>query len=70
VRFGYGFTKRRTKRSLVPRLAPDVPATGVGFKLDGESSVLRNPADAHKVLVFDRSIRGHTDQFAFRFRKP
>jgi predicted methyltransferase len=41
-----------------------------GFKFDGESNVLRNPKDSHKVKVFDPSIRGHTDQFVFRFRKP
>ena len=41
-----------------------------GFIFDGQSDVLRNPADPHTALVFDPSIRGHTDQFAFRFRKP
>lgn len=41
-----------------------------GFKFDGETSVLRNPADDHKKVVFDDSIRGHTDQFAYRFVKP
>ena len=41
-----------------------------GFVLDGESDVLRNPADTHTVKVFDPSIRGHTDQFMLRFRKP
>jgi predicted methyltransferase len=41
-----------------------------GFKFDGESKVLRNPADPHDVLVFNPTIRGHTDQFAFRFRAP
>lgn len=44
--------------------------TAAGFKLDGESDVLRNPADTHKVKVFDPTIRGHTDQFSLRFRKP
>jgi predicted methyltransferase len=43
---------------------------GVGFKLDAESDILRNPADPHTALVFDPSIRGHTDQFLLRFRKP
>jgi predicted methyltransferase len=37
---------------------------------DGESDVLRNPADTHKLKVFDPSIRGNTDQFIYRFRKP
>ncbi len=41
-----------------------------GFIFVGESSALRNPADAHKVAVFDPSIRGHTDQFIYKFRKP
>jgi predicted methyltransferase len=41
-----------------------------GFKFDGESNVLRNPADPHEVLVFNPIIRGHTDQFVFRFRAP
>jgi len=41
-----------------------------GFVFDGESDILRNPADPHTVKVFDPSIRGHTDQFLFRFKKP
>ncbi|HEY5339114.1 MAG TPA: hypothetical protein VIJ85_12980 [Rhizomicrobium sp.] len=41
-----------------------------GFVFEAESTVLHNAADDHKVKVFDASIRGHTDQFAFRFRKP
>ncbi len=41
-----------------------------GFVFDGESDVLRNAADPHTASVFDPSIRGHTDQFMMRFRKP
>ena len=41
-----------------------------GFVLDGESDLLRNPADDHSKLVFDPSIRGVTDRVAYRFRKP
>jgi predicted methyltransferase len=41
-----------------------------GFVFDGESDALRNPADPHDIKVFDKSIRGHTDQFMYRFRKP
>lgn len=44
--------------------------TGAGFVFDGENGVLRNPDDPHTALVFDASIRGKTDQFVFRFRKP
>ena len=44
--------------------------TAAGFKLDGESAVLANPADDHSKMVFDPVIRGKTDQFLLRFRKP
>jgi predicted methyltransferase len=41
-----------------------------GFKLAAQSSLLANPADDHTKNVFDPSIRNHTDQFLFKFRKP
>jgi predicted methyltransferase len=41
-----------------------------GFQLVGESDVLRNPADDRKKSIFDPAIRGKTDQFVLRFRKP
>ena len=41
-----------------------------GFEFVGESAVLRNPKDDHKLKVFDPAIRRHTDQFAYKFRKP
>ncbi len=55
------------------RIDPEIVKTQVtaaGFVFEGESDVLRNTADDHKVKVFDKSIRGHTDQFVFKFRKP
>ena len=44
--------------------------TAAGFVFEGESNVLRNPKDDLKKVVFDKSIRGHTDQFIYKFRKP
>lgn len=41
-----------------------------GFVFDGESDLLRNPADDHTKLVFDESVRRKTDRFIYRFRKP
>ena len=41
-----------------------------GFVLDAESAVLANPADDHSKNVFDPSVRGKTDQFLLRFKKP
>jgi predicted methyltransferase len=41
-----------------------------GFVLDGESDLLRNPADDRAKLVFDPAVRGKTDRVVYRFRKP
>jgi predicted methyltransferase len=41
-----------------------------GFVFVKSSDLLRNPADAHDLLVFDPKVRGHTDRFIFEFRKP
>ncbi len=41
-----------------------------GFVFDGETSAVRNPADDHSLSVFDDAIKGRTDQFVYRFRKP
>lgn len=55
------------------RIEPDVVRREVqsaGFKLDSESPLLANPADPHTSDPFDPSIRGRTDQFIMKFRKP
>jgi len=55
------------------RIDPNVvmkDVTSAGFVLVGKSDILKNSADPHTALVFDPSIRGHTDQFVFKFRKP
>jgi predicted methyltransferase len=41
-----------------------------GFRLEAESNVLANPADDHVQPIFLPAIKGRTDQFVFRFRKP
>ncbi len=41
-----------------------------GFVLVGSSDLLRAPGDNHTVKVFDPSVRGKTDQFILKFRKP
>jgi predicted methyltransferase len=41
-----------------------------GFKFEGESDVLKDPADDHAANVFSPAIRGKTDQFIYKFRKP
>jgi predicted methyltransferase len=44
--------------------------TAAGFKFESESGLLRNVDDSHSLIVFDPSIRHHTDQFVLKFRKP
>lgn len=41
-----------------------------GFVFVGSSNLLRNPADKHDVEVHDASIKGKTDRFIFKFKKP
>jgi hypothetical protein len=62
---------------LLPRSREGTPGWTVrreveaaGFKFDSESSILANPADPRTAKVFDPTIRGHTDQFILKFRKP
>lgn len=58
-------TLHRIESSTVRR---EVEAAG--FKFDSESSILANPEDPRTAKVFDQTIRGHTDQFILKFRKP
>jgi predicted methyltransferase len=44
--------------------------TAAGFEFVGASDVLVNAADPRTAIVFDPSIRGKTDQFILKFRKP
>jgi predicted methyltransferase len=41
-----------------------------GFELEAQSDLLANPADDHSKNVFDPAIRGKTDRFLYKFRKP
>jgi predicted methyltransferase len=54
---------------LQPQQARDA-LTKAGFTIEAESSILANPADDHTKAVFDPAVRGKTDQFLIRARKP
>lgn len=41
-----------------------------GFRLDAESAALRRADDDHSLRIFNPAIRGRTDRFMVRFRKP
>jgi len=45
-------------------------AKAAGFEYAGKSDVLLNSKDPLTIPVFDKVIRGHTSQFALKFRKP
>jgi predicted methyltransferase len=66
---GSGLRDTETLHRIDPAVVK-AEALAAGFVLEGESQALRNPADDHTKRVFDPSIRGVTDQFIFKFRKP
>src|SRR5579872_3138117 len=41
-----------------------------GFVLEAQSTMLASKDDQHTIKVFDPSIKGKTDRFAYRFVKP
>ena len=66
---GSGLDDTGTLHRIDPAIVKkDVLAAG--FTFAGESKVLANPKDDHTLKVFDEKIRGHTDQFVYKFRKP
>ncbi|MEP7209815.1 MAG: methyltransferase domain-containing protein [Alphaproteobacteria bacterium] len=60
-----GGTVHRVDPAVVTKMA-----TAAGLKFVDKSDVLANPADDHSKVVYDPSLRRHTDQFLFRFKKP
>jgi len=66
---GSGARDTNTLHRIDPELVRK-EVLAAGFEFAGESELLRNSADAHTLKVFDASIRGKTDQFLFKFRKP
>ena len=45
-------------------------AKAAGFVVEAESDMLAHAADDHTKVVFDPTLRGKTDQFVVRLRKP
>jgi predicted methyltransferase len=50
------------------RVKADMAAAG--FLLVAESSLLRRSEETHDKNVFDPAIRGKTDRFILKFRRP
>ena len=44
--------------------------TAAGFKLVAEGNFLHRAGDDHRRPIFDPAVRGKTDQYALKFRRP
>lgn len=45
-------------------------AEATGFVVEGDSDLLANPGDDHTQMVFAEGLRGNTDRFLLKLRKP
>jgi predicted methyltransferase len=66
---GSGFSDTDTLHRI-DEAAVKKEVESAGFRLAGESEVLRNKDDPRTAKVFDPAIRGRTDQFILKFVKP
>jgi predicted methyltransferase len=66
---GAGASQTSTLHRIDPQTVKE-EVLAAGFVYDGQSDVLRQPNDPHTAKVFDPSIRGRTDQFILKFKKP
>jgi predicted methyltransferase len=66
---GSGAGDTNTLHRIEQKVVED-EVVSAGFKLEGTSDLLKNPNDPRTAKVFDPSIRGKTDQFVLKFRKP
>ena len=57
----------------IHRIDPALAKTAAieaGFVVEAESDLLAHPEDDHTKMVFDPTLRGETDRFILRLRKP
>jgi len=59
-----------TKLHRIEKSIVIAQAKEAGFTVEADSNLLANPADDHTLAVFDPSLRGHTDRFVLKLRKP
>lgn len=64
---GSGTRDTATLHRIDPELVM-AEVTSAGFKLAGQSHVLKHPEDNHTAKVF--ALKGKSDRFLFKFRKP
>lgn len=66
---GSGAATADSLHRMDPQLALNM-LTAAGFVLEQESDLYARSTDPHTANVFDEGIRGQTDQFMWRLRKP
>jgi predicted methyltransferase len=66
---GSGASDTKTLHRIDQKLV-ETEVESAGFTLEGTSDLLKNPNDPRTAIVFDPSIKGKTDQFILKFRKP
>lgn len=66
---GAGFTATSTLHRSDPE-AVKTEVEAAGFKFEGSSDVIANPADDHKTAVFEQGLHDKTDRYVLKFRKP
>ncbi len=66
---GSGFDATESLHRVDPE-AVKKEVLAAGFKFDGESNALKAAGDDHTSKIFDSGVRGHTDQFVLKFKKP
>lgn len=59
-----------TQLHRIPKHILIEDAKTAGFVVEAESDILAHAADDHTKVVFDPTLRGKTDQFVVRLRKP
>ncbi len=63
-------TSRADDLHRIDREAVVAALTAAGFRLEASSDLYARPDDPRSANVFNPAIRGQTDQFTLRFRKP
>ena len=66
---GSGTRDTKTLHRIDPE-AVKKEVLAAGFVFVGSSKLLQQTSDGHTLKVFDPTIRGKTDQFILKFRKP
>lgn len=66
---GSGGRDTNTLHRIDPELVKQ-EVQAAGFRFEGESNLLANASDKHATKVFEGDMRGKTDQFILKFKKP